>query len=103
MLRIARWAGSSLPAAKGSLSIWITLRDALSAPRSKSPKLSGRAGTRCAASTAQRFARNRGAAIRRARLSATRKKSWIKHYLKPDGVLPDVRKAVKDAVSGLVH
>jgi hypothetical protein len=26
-----------------------------------------------------------------------------KHYLKPDGVLPDVRKAVKDAVSGLVH
>jgi len=26
-----------------------------------------------------------------------------KHYLKPDGVLPDVRKAVKDAVSGLVN
>jgi len=26
-----------------------------------------------------------------------------KHYLKPDGVLPDVRKAVKHAVSGLVN
>jgi len=26
-----------------------------------------------------------------------------KHYLKQDGVLPDVRKAVKDALSGLVH
>ena len=26
-----------------------------------------------------------------------------KHYIKPTTVLPDVRKAVKDAVSGLVH
>ena len=31
------------------------------------------------------------------------KEVFDKHYLKPTAVLPDVRKAVKRAVSGLVH
>jgi hypothetical protein len=31
------------------------------------------------------------------------KEAFDKHYLKPETVLPDVRKAVKRAVSGLVQ
>jgi hypothetical protein len=46
-------------------------------PRSKRLRLNGAHGMRCAASTAQRFARSLVVAIRRARLSAIPKRSWI--------------------------